>query len=440
MTIQSKQIIKAAVAATALVVTVATTAVTLGPRAPEPTQRETPQARRFDAPPLRLAIPLLNTGVPSRQKEQVARRIWPELRNAESVRIAVKLKEAIDHLGTFEEVVVSPDASTSADFYLLARIRLSNGEDMNLSWLLMDATQTAWIPSGCDGSSRCWRREHHRLWEGWHDINDAAANDPFDPVYAKVADQIHRKLTDLKRRHERQRKKNERLIAKGHSPRLSELESAAHMRDVVFAAYFAPDIYGNAFKEQRGQLKLAYLPSQDDDDWTRIESIRTRDERFATLVSEQYGSLAEQMHRPYSDWQKDNFPLAREARLARREATWSAVAGAIGAAGAVAAAADEDNPNSEKTAAVLAAASAAAIANSVYERKKASAIHDQINEIGATVQGALRPMVVETQERTVTLTGTAQDQFLQWRALLQELYANTATDIEAVRLADDSGS
>ncbi len=437
MSIRRKPIIKAAVAASALIATIATTAVTLGPRAPEPTKRDTPQARQLDAPPLRLAIPLLNTGVPSRQEEQVKRRIWPELRNAESVRIAVKLKDAIERRGTFDNVVVSPDTSTSADFYLLARIRLSNGEDLNLSWLLMDATQTAWLPSGCDGSSKCWRREHHRVWDGWHDVNSAAAKDPFDPLYAKVADQIHRKLADLKRRHERQQKRNKQLIAKRRSPKLSELDAAAHMRDIVFAAYFAPDVYGDAFKEQRGRLKLAYLPSQDDDDWTRIESIRARDERFATLVSEQYDGLAEQMHKPYSDWQTDNFSLAREARLARREATWSAVAGAIGAAGAVAAAADEGNPNSKEAAAVLAAASAAAIANSVRERRKAGAIHDQINEIGATVQGALQPLVVETQERTVTLTGTAQDQFLQWRALLQELYANTATDIEAVRFAGD---
>ena len=343
-------------------------AVTLGPRADNPPTPETAEAPASDGPALRLAIPVFDPGIPSNQEEQVKKRIWPALRNAESVRVAIKLKEAIDSRGTFRDVIVTPDGSASADFYLLGRIEASNGEDLRLRWRLMDATQTLQIAA---------RTDKLRLWNGWHDVNDAADTDPFSQLYAGIADRIHRKVADLRGKHKRQAEKNRALVAKGRSPKLSALETAVTTRSVVFAAYFAPDLYDDALKEERGRVKLSYLPAQDGDEWARIESISVRDERFAVLVSDQYAALAAQMQKSYTDWQKDNFPLAREARLARREATWSAVAGVLGAVGAVAAATDDET--SDGTAAALAVASAAAIANSVAERKKADACSDQRN-------------------------------------------------------------
>ena len=410
-------------------------AVTLGPRAEDPPPRAAEERPALDVPPLRLAIPVLATGVPRSEEEQFKKRIWPELRNAESVRIAVKLKEAIDARRTFQDVVVTPDASVSADFYLLGRIAASNAEDLEVRWSLVDATQTYQIPR-CSGGKACRRTDKYRLWDGWHDVNDSAQKDPFGPFYAEIADRIHRKIAELAAQHAKQAARNRRQAAAGRRTKLSTIDAIVNTRSLVFAAYFAPDLYGDAVKERRGRLTLDYLPTQEGDDWARVESIRARDERFAVLLSENYASFVADMHDPYSQWQKDNFPFARDARLARREATLSAVAGAIGAAGAVAAAADEGNPNSKGIATVLGAGAAAAIVNSVHERRKASAMHDRINELGASVQGALKPVVVATRERTVTLSGTAREQFQQWRALMREMYANTANDIEAVQFAD----
>ena len=419
--------IKAVIAYLFIVLPLSASAATLGPRAEDPPARDKVQTA-LTAAPFRLAIPLLDPGIPASAEDQFKRRIWPELRNAEAARIAIKLKQAIDQRGTFRDVVVAPDTSVSADFYLLARIEASNGEDLTLRWHLLDATQRLQIQA---------RTDTYRVWDGWHAVNDAAQSDPFSWLYEGMAGRIHRKMSDLAKTHQRQLERNERLVAQGRQPKLSPLDRIAATRSLVFAKYFAPDLYGDAVTEANGRLRLEYLPAQDGDDWARIESIKARDERFAALMSQQYAGLTAQMHKSYSDWQKDNFPLAREARLARRDATWSAVAGTLGAVGAVAAAADESNPHSEAKSAVLAAASAAAIARSIAKRGEASALHAQINEIGASVQGALKPMVVQAQERTVTLSGTAREQFLQWRALLRELYQNTGMDIEAVQFANN---
>ena len=425
--------VKAALAALAAVGALSIAAVELGPRVNQTQPGETPKNPTLDAMGLRLAIPVLNPGIPSSQQEQYKQGIWPELRNAEAMRIAVKLRGQIAQRGTFRDVVVSPDASASADYYLIARIDESTGEELKLRWSLVDATQTYRIPANCRRST-CWARDDLRVWEGWHEVNDVTQTDPFEELYAKVADQVHRTMTELARKHESQMRKNRRAKAGSRGSKLSELQSAQAARSVVFAAYFAPDIYGDALTERRGRLELAYLPSQDGAEWTRIEAFRSRDERFAVLVSEQYDGFADRMRKPYAEWQKESYPLAREARLARREATLSGIGGALSLVGAAVAAED----GKDTTGGVLAAAGAAAIANSIAESRKASAVQTEINELGATAQIALKPMVVATRDRTVTLTGTAREQFTQWRSLLRELYVNASSDIEAVQFADDS--
>ena len=424
--------VQAALSALVVLATLSLAAIELGPRVDDTLPGETPKDSTLDAMGLRLAIPVLNPGIPSSQEEQYKRGVWPELRNAEAMRIAIKLRERIAERGTFRDVVVSPDTSASAEFYLLARIDESNGEDLKVRWSLVDATQTYRIPSRCRGSN-CWKTEDRRLWDGWHETNDVSQTDPFGQLYAKIADQVHEAMAGLARKHEKQVEKNRKARAKGRATKLSELEAAKAARSVVFAAYFAPDVYGDAITKKRGRLELAYLPSQDGDEWTRIEAFRVRDERFAVLVSDQYDGFADRMHKPYAEWQKESFPLAREARLARREATLSGIGGALSLVGAVKAVDD----GRDATGGALAAVGAAAIANSVKESKKASAMQKEINELGATAQIALKPMVVATRDRTITLTGTAREQFTQWRTLLRELYMNASSDIEAVQFAED---
>jgi hypothetical protein len=42
------------------------------------------------------------------------------------------------------------------------------------------------------------------------------------------------------------------------------------------------------------------------------------------------------------------------------------------------------------------------------------------------------PQIIELEDRTVTLQGTAQDQYEQWRVILQDIYANEVGDISVI--------
>ena len=97
----------------------------------------------YSGPLLDVVIPVFDPGLPSDESKWEESGIWPELRRAESVRVATKIRESIKELGIFGEVIVSPDASASGDLYVMGKIVDSNGEDLRLSVEVYDTTGKA---------------------------------------------------------------------------------------------------------------------------------------------------------------------------------------------------------------------------------------------------------------------------------------------------------
>jgi hypothetical protein len=79
---------------------------------------------------------------------------------------------------------------------------------------------------------------------------------------------------------------------------------------------------------------------------------------------------------------------------------------------------------------VRAAGGAAAVGGgylikSAMDKSAESAIHaEALRELGASMSAELGPQVIELEDRTVTLTGTAQDQYEQWRVILRDIYVS----------------
>ena len=407
--------------------------VELGPRVE--TEPETQAAQViprpvFDIPPLTLAISVLDPGLPENQEVWEDRGIWPELRRAEGVRCAQRIADAINGLGHFESVIVAPDTTVSADLYLLGTINASNGEDLKIAYRLLDATGKTWIQK---------KTVRHRVPEGWHENNTNPAADPFEVVYAAIAGDVEKSLAAQARRHASTVNQNAKRIARGKSPKMSDLEKVALTRDLVLAGYFAPDRYGDTLKQSGSRTKIQYVPYREDEDWARIEAVSARDTAFSKRLSDQYAAFADEMQGSYALWQQDSFPYAREQRILKERATAQGVLGALAAIATVAAAADGDVGTLPTVAAGV--AGTALIVSSFRTNNKRKRQVRQLNELGRSLQAELAPSVVELRESTVTLRGTAREQFQQWRGLLRDLYANDAEDIEAVTVvAADIGT
>ena len=398
--------------------------VELGPRVEREQEAQVAQATpraALDIPPLRLAIPVLDPGLPENQAVWEDRGIWPELRRAEGVRCAQRIADAIRGLGHFESVLVAPDTSVSADLYLLGAIKASNGEDLKIEYRLLDATGKTWIQK---------KTARHRVPLGWHENNTNPQADPFDVVYATIARDVEKKLAAEARRHAATVKQNAKRIARGNSPKMSELEKLALTRELVLARYFAPDRYGDTLKQSGSRTKVQYVPYREDEDWARVESVSARDAAFTERLSGEYAAFANEMQGSYALWQQDSFPYAREQRILKERAMAQGVLGALAAVATVAAAADGNVGTLPTVAAGV--ASTALIVSSFRTNNKRKDQVRQLNELGRSLQAELAPSVVELRESTVTLRGTAREQFQQWRSLLRDLYANDAEDIQAV--------
>lgn len=392
-----------------------------GPKQPSQAAQQTP----LDIPPLRIAVPLLDPGLPKDESSWAKKGVWPELRRAESVHSAHKIKEALLALNRFESAIVSADAHVSADLYLMGEILASNGEDLKIRFRLLDATGAVWIQP----SIASWR-----LPEDWHDNHQQRNAEPFDRVYNAIAASVERSLERKAKQHAATVRRNAQLAAQGKAPKLSELERAAVTRRLVLARFFAPELYGDALRESRSRIQLNYLPELSGAEWSDVESLAARDDAFSLRLSEHYDQFAAKMQSAYALWQQDSAPAAREKRIRQGRAVAQGILGALAAVATVAAA--EKGAAGPMAVMAGSAVSAGLIISSFRNNAKRKAQVAKLNELGRTVQSSLAPQVVELEQTTVTLTGTAQEQFQQWRQLLRELYPNNADDAEAVQIAD----
>ena len=52
-----------------------------------------------------------------------------------------------------------------------------------------------------------------------------------------------------------------------------------------------------------------------------------------------------------------------------------------------------------------------------------------LEELGSSLEAEIAPQVIELEDQTITLTGTVQDQYNQWRELLRQIYEAEVGDL-----------
>ena len=378
--------------------------------------------REYQIPPLTIAVPLFDPGLPKNPATWDEKGIWPELRRAETVYAANKVQTALQKLNRFEDVLISPDDSVSADLYLMGAIKESNGEDFALTFDLVDATGAQWLRN---------QRVRARRPEQELHMPVSPQQDPFQAVWNEVARRVDAALAQKAKRHERDARRNLERAKKGKTTKMTELERVVAVRDLAFAGYFSPNEYGSSLQYGKSRIKLVALPPRSGESWTLIQAVQARDDQFNDRLTAHYADFADRMSADYALWQADAFPVAHERRK-RREAAVAQGIGALLVAGTAAAVGSDDLGVVGTTAAVVAAGALAVASFRSNQARREEA--RRLNELGASVNASMQPMNVEMGGRQQTLTGAAHEQFAQWRGLLKALYDNSAGSPDAVRI------
>ena len=351
---------------------------------------------------LDVGVHIFDPGVPKEVEDDPdladKTRIYPEIRKAEARYFAMQLRDTLEDTGHWGTARVVPSTVNSFDVTVDGTIVESNGADLKLAVTVRDATGKVWF----ENREYEGRADTRAYKDGYN-----AGRDPFENIYVAIA--------------------NDLLAARAALPP-AELANIRRVSELRFAADFAPVAFGQylAQNPKTGQYQVLRLPSDDDVLLKRIRQIRERDYGMIDTVSENYSAFSERLEEPYTSWRRYTYDEILAEEKLKAQARNRMI---LGAAAVAAAVLIPDNCESRTCQRTTSAARYGGVAGGVaavvsgYRKREEAKIHtESLKEISGSFQSEAAPLVVDVEGRTLRLTGTAEEQYAEWRRLLHELY------------------
>jgi hypothetical protein len=373
---------------------------------------EVPEERLLD-----VGIHVFDPGIPKEVEENPdladEERVYPEIRRAEARYIPSQLRDTLAGTAQWGAVRVVPTLVDSTDLVVDGRIIESTGTVLHIAIRAVDATGRTWLEKEYEGLA-----DTRSYKEGGN-----LGRDPFENVYVNIA--------------------NDLLAARRgmSAEKLTEVRRVAQLR---FAGEFAPRAFGDylARDDKTGRYKVVRLPAENDPLLARVEAIRERDANLVDTVSDGYASFSGRMEEPYSNWRRYTYDEITAEEKLRSQARARMALGALAVAAAVLV---PDSCGSSNCARVVDAARYGAAAGGVMavmsglkKREEAKMHADVLKELSGSFEAEAAPLVVDVEGRTLRLTGTAEQQYAEWRRLLHELYVEETGLAPGAPVADGS--
>jgi len=357
---------------------------------------EVPEERLLD-----VGIHVFDPGIPKEVEENpdlaAEKRVYPEIRRAEARYMPTRLRETLAGTAHWGVVRVVPELVDSTDVTIEGRILESTGMELKLAIKASDATGRVWLDQEYEGEA-----DTRSYKEGGN-----LGRDPFQNVYVNIAND----LLEARRR----------LTAE----QLTEVQRVADLR---FASEFAPTAFEDYLSRdpKSGRYSVVRLPADNDPLLERVESIRERDGNLVDTVSDGYASFSERMSEPYSNWRRYTYDEILAEEKLKAQARTRIALGALAVAAAVLV---PDSCGNSDCARVVdaarygaAAGGVMAVTSGLKKREEAKMHTDVLKELSSSFEAEAAPLVVDVEGRTLRLTGTAEEQYAEWRRLLHELY------------------
>jgi len=172
--------------------------------------------------------------------------------------------------------------------------------------------------------------------------------------------------------------------------------------------------------DRKGRYTIEKLPSQDDPMMQRIALIRARDYMFVDTLNEYYSDFYARMDGPYHDWREFSYEEESALRELRRKARKRKILGGLLILAGVVADDSSSAGRAAKSAAVI--GGVAAVQSGINKSKETKIHRAAIEELAASFDGEMAPLLVQVEGQTLKLEGTAEEQFAEWRRLLVEIF------------------
>lgn len=351
--------------------------------------------------------------------------VWPEIRRAESLYTAERIKAALEAAVERREapwgaVRVTPRASHAFDVIVSGAILRSDSDGIAFRARVHDASGRPWIAGVYESSPVVQPRAHGSVAEA--DGTTVAAVDTF----AGPAGELARDMADWVRAN---------LPVKDRH-RLRALAEVRFVRD------FAPESFtDHLHMDDGGTFELKRLPAQTDPMLRHGRRIRTLERMFIDTLDDHYAAFSERMATPYGHWRRavQDGIITRRALMARAQArrAFGAVAlvgGLSGQSGRTDEAPDEGLPAHDFATVVSAVAN---LYSASRESDAAVAWTQLLEELGQSTSAAIAPHLLETENRTVRLTGAVDEQYDELRRIMAVIYREEVADEPPALGAED---
>jgi hypothetical protein len=316
------------------------------------------------------------------------------VRRAESMYMAVELRNTMQSSGYWGGVWVTPETSSAPDLNVTARIVHSDGDQVRVDVVAVDATGRVWIdkPYELETAAGAYNRQRYPDLDPYQDMFNSIANDLAE-VRTRFSDADVREIRTV-----------------------GALRYASELSPAAFAGYVEED--------RSGTYAPVRLPAVDDPMFERTQRIRQREHLFFETLDQHYEKFSVDASQSYDSWRE----YAREEAIAIRElqrsARWRTGIGIATILASIVYGADSNNDSFSNRLVrdAMMYVGADMLQTSAVRRQEKRLHTETLEELSTSFDDEVAPLVVEVAGVQHRLTGTAELQYAEWRDLLQQLF------------------
>ncbi len=356
---------------------------------------------------LDVGVGIFNPGISTIGKDQPG--VYPRIREAEARFMSYQLAQTIQNSGSWGVVRVIPDRLSEMDVWIDATILKSDGATLELEVSARDSTGKSWYTKRYSGDASKYS----------YDSTLARREEPFQGVYNQITNDMlayHRKLAP------------------------DQIRTIRVVSELKFAKQFSPEAYSKHLAaDDKGYLYITRLPAENDPILQRIKQMRERDYMFVDTLQEYYASFVRQMGEPYMEWRRAFYEEDAALRQVKAEANRRLIGGILAVAAGILAQGTGSN-TARAAGQVGIGAGAAAIYSGLNKREEAKVHAEALEEISNSMRAEMEPHAMQLEDRTVTLSGSVNEQYSQWRQILKEMYDRETGQLSSVPTATTDAS
>ena len=315
----------------------------------------------------------------------------PGIRKAEGVHMAQNLAQTLQSTGNWGAVRVIPGEQSETDVYVRGKIMKSDGETLTLSVTVADSSGNKWYT----------RTYSDELSQYAYDRTLRQQQEPFQALYNEIANDMEQYM----RRLDPTAREELRIVSK-----------------LRFAQRFAPDDYNDFMEvDGNGRYTLKRTPADSDPVIVHIDAIRIRDQMFVDRMQDYYDNFNQRMQVPYDQWREASYHETKALRKLKQEATARKIGGVLAVVAGILA--QGSGSSAARTAGVLGIGTGAYLFKTGLDRGSEAKIHEEgLKEMADSLGAEIEPHTIALTDKTVTLSGTVDEQYAQWRLILNEIY------------------